>query len=186
MSNIGALPASNATKEAVISEYIKTAAGRQKLAASMIQPLRFRRDYTSVGRRAFLVEQLPDGALPIYDKDARAVAYVIGEEGESILAIQKPKRVIFPLFEIAANPVIPLTQVKERRFDLIERAQDLAKAEIQAEEDGRVFAIFDAVAGNAASSAQSFQSCSYVVWFCDDNLKYRFTSSPVEFISWRK
>ena len=143
-------PASNETKEQVISEYIKTAAGRQKLAASMIQPLRYRRDYTSVGRRAFLVEQLPDGALPIYDKDVRATAYVIGEEGENILAIQKPKRVIFPLFEIASNPVIPLTQVKERRFDLIERAQDLGKAEIQAEEDGRVFAILDAVAGNAA------------------------------------
>ena len=112
--------------------------------------MRFRRDYTSIGRRAFLVEQLPDGALPIYDKDPRAVAYVIGEEGENILAIQKPRRVIFPLFELSSNPTIPLTQVKERRFDLIERAQDLAKAEIQAEEDGRIFAIFDAVAGAAA------------------------------------
>ena len=94
-----AQPASNAVKEQVISEYIKTAAGRQKLAASMIQPLRFRRDYTSVGRRAFLVEQLPDGALPIYDKDPRSTAYIIGEEGENILVIQKPKRVVFPLFE---------------------------------------------------------------------------------------
>jgi hypothetical protein len=56
-------PASNEVKEKVISEYIKTATGRQKLAASMIQPLRFRRDYTSVGRRAFLVEQLPDGVV---------------------------------------------------------------------------------------------------------------------------
>jgi hypothetical protein len=55
----GNTPASNDVKEKVISEYIKTATGRQKLAASMIQPLRFRRDYTSVGRRAFLVEQLP-------------------------------------------------------------------------------------------------------------------------------
>jgi len=54
----GAKPASNEVKEKVISEYIKTASGRQKLAASMVQPLRFRRDYTSVGRRAFLVEQL--------------------------------------------------------------------------------------------------------------------------------
>ena len=142
----GAKPASNEVKEKVISEYIKTASGRQKLAASMVQPLRFRRDYTSVGRRAFLVEQLPDGALPIYD---------IGEEGENILAIQKPKRVIFPLFEIASNPTIPLTQVKERRFDLIERSQDLAKAEIQAEEDGRVFAIMDAVAGNAADDGRN-------------------------------
>lgn len=108
--------------------------------------MRLRRDYTSVGRKTFLVEQLPDGALPIYDKDANVTAYVVGEEGQNILAIQKPRRVIFPLFEISSNPEIPLTQIKERRFDLIERAQDIAKAEIQAEEDGRVFTVLDAVA----------------------------------------
>lgn len=137
---------SNELKQQIIGDYIKTAGGRAKLAASMTQPLRLRRDYTSVGRKTFLVEQLPDGALPIYDKDANVTAYVVGEEGQNILAIQKPRRVIFPLFEISSNPEIPLTQVKERRFDLIERSQDLAKAEIQAEEDTRVFEILDAVA----------------------------------------
>jgi len=136
---------SNEAKSQIIGDLIKTAAGRQKLAASMIQPLRARRDYTSIGRKTFLVEQLPDGALPIYDRDPDAVAYVIGEEGENVLAIQKPRRVIFPLFEIASNPEIPLTQVKERRYDLIERAQDLAKSEVQAEEDTRVFAVMDAI-----------------------------------------
>jgi hypothetical protein len=137
---------SNEVKQQVISEYIKTAAGRAKLAASMIQPLRLRRDYSAVGRKTFLVEQLPDGALPIYDKDPDVTAFVVGEEGENILAIQKPRRVIFPLFEIASNPEIPLTQIKERRFDLIERAQDLAKAQIQAAEDERTFAIMDSIA----------------------------------------
>jgi len=136
----------NAVKQRIISDYIKTAAGRHKLAASMTQPLRTRRDYTSVGRRTFLVEQLPDGALPIYDKDPDVTAYVVGEEGENILAVTKPRRVVFPLFEIASLPEIPLTQIKERRFDLIDRAQDLARAQIQAAEDERVFAILDAIA----------------------------------------
>jgi hypothetical protein len=136
----------NAVRQQVIGEYIKTAAGRQKLAMSMQQPLRTRRDYASVGRKTFLVEQLPDGALPIYDKDPDVTAYVVGEEGQNILAITKPRRVIFPLFEIASNPEIPLTQIKERRFDLIERSLDLAKAQIQAAEDERVFAILDSIA----------------------------------------
>jgi HK97 family phage major capsid protein len=136
----------NAIKQKLISEYIKSPAGRAKLAASLTQPLRLRRDYTSVGRKTFLVEQLPDGALPIYDKDPDVTAYVVGEEGQNILAITKPRRVIFPLFEIASNPEIPLTQIKERRFDLIERAQDLARAQIQAAEDERVFAVLDAIA----------------------------------------
>lgn len=137
---------SNQVKQQLISEYIKTAAGRAKLAASMVQPLRLRRDYTAVGRKTFLVEQLPDGALPIYDKDPEVAAFVVGEEGQNIVSIQKPRRVIFPLFEVASNPEIPLTQIKERRFDLIERSQDLAKAQIQAAEDERVFAVLDAIA----------------------------------------
>lgn len=137
---------SNAVKQQVIGEYVKTAVGRAKLAASMIQPLRLRRDYTAVGRKTYLVEQLPDGSLPIYDKDPDVTAFVCGEEGENILAIQKPRRVIFPLFEIASNPEIPLSQIKERRFDLIERAQDLGKAQIQAAEDERGFAIMDSIA----------------------------------------
>ena len=143
---------SNAVKQKLISEYIKTPLGRAKLAASLTQPLRTRRDYTSVGRKTFLVEQLPDGALPIYDKDPDVTAYVVGEEGENIIAVTKPRRVIFPLFEIASNPEIPLTQIKERRFDLIERAQDLARAQIQVAEDERVFAVLDAIATNGFDS----------------------------------
>jgi len=138
----------NQTKQDIISQHIRTAAGRQRLAASMIQPLRRRRDYMSVGRKAFYVENLPDGALPIYDKDPNITAYVVGEEGENIVAVAKPKRVLFPLFEIASNPEIQLTEIKQRRFDLIERSVDLGKAEIQAEEDRKVFAVMDALASD--------------------------------------
>jgi hypothetical protein len=53
----------------LISESIGSTEGRRQLASSMIQPLRARMDYQSLGRRTFLVEQLPDGALPIYDRD---------------------------------------------------------------------------------------------------------------------
>jgi len=140
------MSAGNERKQQIIGEYVKSPQGRAKLAASMTQPLRTRRDYAAVGRKTFLVEQLPDGALPIYDKDPDVTAYVVGEEGQNILAVTKPRRVIFPLFEIASNPEIPLTQIKERRFDLIERAQDLARAQIQAAEDERVFAILDSIA----------------------------------------
>jgi hypothetical protein len=99
-----------------------------------------------------LVEDLPDGALPLYDKDPDVAAYVVGEEGESIMSVIKPRRVLIPLFEIACLPEIPLTQVKERRFDLIQRSQDLGKAQIQAAEDERTFAIMDAVALNGFDS----------------------------------
>jgi hypothetical protein len=148
MNPFGVQVVDNTLKEAMVDKFIGSEAGRKRLAASMIQPLRERRDYSSVGRKTFLVEQLPDGALPIYDKDPDVTAYVIGEEGESITAIMKPRRVIFPLFEIAALPKAPLTQIKERRYDLLKRMQDLGKAQVQAAEDDRVFSILDALAVN--------------------------------------
>jgi len=126
--------------------------GRMRIASGMTQSLRERRDYSSVGRRAFLVEQIPDGVLPYYDKDPDVVAYVVGEEGDSITAKAKPRRVTFPLFEIAALVKTPLSQVKERRYDMLKRMQDLGKAQIQAAEDDRVFSIMDAIALNGFDS----------------------------------
>ena len=145
---------------AMLGQLLKTAGGRQKLAASLGPSLRRRRDYMSIARRALMVETLPDGALPIYDKEfdtaAQTVgstpggsfveAFVVGEEGGDIVRVTKPKRVTVPTFEIVSNPMIPITQIKERRFDLVARSLNLAKAEVGAAEDGYVFTLFDAVA----------------------------------------
>src|SRR5271156_3280781 len=142
---------------AMLGQLLKTAGGRQKLAASLGPSLRRRRDYMSIARKALMVETLPDGALPIYDKEFDTTgasfvqAYVVGEEGGDIINVVKPIRVTVPTFEIAANPMIPITQIKERRFDLVARSLNLAKAEVGATEDSYVFSLFDAVANAAAT-----------------------------------
>lgn len=136
---------SNEHKQAVIGKYITSGEGRQKIASSMQGPLRERRDYSAVGRKTFEVELLPDGALPLYDKDIEVRAFAVSEEGESIVGTSRGTRVMFPLFELAANPEIPLSQLKERRFDLVERSMNLGKAQIQAAEDTRVFDVLDAL-----------------------------------------
>jgi len=134
---------SNAQRNAVIGKHINTQAGRHKIASSMQQPLRDRRDYTSIGRKAFEVDELPDGALPLYDKDPEVKAYAVSDEGENIVSTSRGERVLFSLFEIAANPEVPLSQIKERRYDLVERSMNLGKAQIQAAEDSRVFDVMD-------------------------------------------
>jgi len=153
---------------AMLGQLLKTAGGRQKLAASLGPSLRRRRDYMSIARKALMVETLPDGALPIYDKefDVTAMqgtsstpgssfveAFVVGEEGGDIVRVTKPKRVTVPTFEIVSNPMIPITQIKERRFDLVARSLNLAKAEVGAAEDGYVFSLFDQVATSASTKA---------------------------------
>ena len=154
---------------AMLGQLLKTAGGRQKLAASLGPSLRRRRDYMSIARKALMVETLPDGALPIYDKEfdtsemtvgstpgsSFVEAFVVGEEGGDIVRVTKPKRVTVPTFEIVSNPMIPITQIKERRFDLVARSLNLAKAEVGAQEDGYVFGLFDAVATAAAGKSSS-------------------------------
>jgi hypothetical protein len=142
----------------LLGTLLKSAAGRAKLAASLGPSLRRRRDYMSIARKALMVETLADGALPIYDKEfdhtgqSFTLAFVIAEEGLSPASVVKPIRVTVPTFEIAEMPMIPITQIKERRFDVVQRSLNLGKAEIGATEDGYVFSLFDAVATAAAGA----------------------------------
>jgi hypothetical protein len=133
---------------AQLGQILKTAAGRQKLAAALGPSLRRRRDYMSIARKALMVETLPDGALPIYDKEfdetgrSFVQAFVVGEQGGDVVNVANPIRVTVPTFEIVSNPMIPITQIKERRFDIVSRALNLAKAEVGAAEDNYVFDLF--------------------------------------------
>jgi len=144
----------------MFGQLLKTAAGRQKLAAALGPSLRRRRDYLSIARKALMVETLPDGALPIYDKEFDETgrsfieSYVVGEEGGDVIVRRNPKRVMVPTFEIASNPMIPITQIKERRFDIVARALNLSKATIGETEDKYIFKLLDVIATkNTANGA---------------------------------
>lgn len=135
-----------ADKERAIEKLLLTPEGKLKLAASMQNPLRERLDYEGVFRRAAVVDPLPQGALPYYDRDVDVPAIVIGEEGQTPETIVKGKRILVPMFELASNPKIPFTQIKERRYNLIDRAQDKAKQDIQASEDDLGFSALQVAA----------------------------------------
>jgi len=132
-------------KDLAISNLLKTKGGRAKLAATMQEPLRQLRDYESVGRRAFFIDPLPDGTLPIYDLDIDVPAYVIGEEADSIQQVVHSKRLLVPIYELASNPVVPFTQIKERRFDVVRRIKEKTKVELFRREDTIIFALMKKV-----------------------------------------
>ena len=77
---------------AKLGALLQTATGRMKMAAALGPSLRRRRDYQSIARKALMVEVLPDGALPIYDKEfdetgqSFVEAFVVGEEGGDLPA----------------------------------------------------------------------------------------------------
>ncbi len=134
------------TFKSLIAKYIENGQGRVQMAAKMTPSLRRYRDYSAVGRKAFLVEDLEDGALPLYDKDPIIPAYSVAEQGDSIVSLANSERVFAPLYEIASLPKIPLTQIRERRYDMIKRTIELGVAAVKEKEDVRVFATINALA----------------------------------------
>ncbi len=58
-------------KEYLISKALETEEGRTALAQAMANPIRMSLDYQGVGRKLLVVDPLPQGALPVYDKDVK-------------------------------------------------------------------------------------------------------------------
>jgi hypothetical protein len=135
-----------AQKHNLMTKLLQTQAGRQKIAATIQEPLRKIRDYQAIGRKAFLIDQLPDGTIPIYDMDPDIPSYVVGEQGDSISVIVKSKRMMVPLFEMASYPKVSFTQVKERRFDIVRRIKTKARVELFRQEDRIIFSLMKAAA----------------------------------------
>jgi hypothetical protein len=55
---------SNEDKQEIIKKFIESPKGRSKLASSLIAPLRRSMDYTSIARKAFNVQPLPEITCP--------------------------------------------------------------------------------------------------------------------------
>ena len=63
-------------------------------------------------------------------------------------------RVTVPEFEVVSNPTVRIAEVKRRRFNVIDRAQQKARQEIQAQEDANIFSALD-FAGDATLGGEN-------------------------------
>ena len=130
---------SNAELNTLIGQLIQTKQGRAKIAAAIGPELRRRRDYLAVGRKAFHVDELPPGTNAIYDFDVEVRGWLISEEGQAPEEQQRPKRVLVKTQEIVSRPKVSFAQIRERRYDIVNRVIEKAKAEVLAAEDQKIF-----------------------------------------------
>jgi len=130
---------SDEAKEAVIAQALETDEGRTALAQAMVEPIRRSLEYQAVGRKLIMVDELPQGALARYERDVAAIAHVVSRRGAVPDQIQEGEEILVPTWEIAANPTIRLSEIKARRFYIVDRAQIKAKEAIQKEEDTQIF-----------------------------------------------
>jgi hypothetical protein len=126
-------------KEFLIEQALSSEEGRVALAASMANPIRLTLDYQAIGRKLLVVDPLPQGALPVYDKDVKIPALIVSKRGQMPDTVVEGERITVPTFEIGSYPQVRYSQVKERRYNLIDRAQQRAKLDLMQEEDLNVF-----------------------------------------------
>ena len=131
-------------RDGLIARAIQTQEGKIALAQAMANPIRRNLDYHGIARRALVVDPLPQGALPSYDRDIDVAAVVISSNGTGPESRVFGDRVVVPEFEVFSNPTVRIAEVKRRRFNVIDRAVQKARQEIMAQEDANVFAAIDA------------------------------------------
>jgi hypothetical protein len=146
MGLAGQVSLSDDKRDELISRAIMTQDGKIALAQAMANPIRRNLDYHGISRRALVVDPLPQGAQPTYDRDIDVSAVVISSNGTGPESRVFGDRVVVPTFEIYANPTVRISEVRRRRFNVIDRAVQKARQEIMAQEDANVFAALDAAA----------------------------------------
>ena len=130
-------------RDSLITRAILTNEGKLALAQAMANPIRRNLDYHGIARRVLVVDPLPQGALPTYDRDIDVAAVVVSSNGTGVESRVFGDRVTVPEFELYSNPTVRISEVKRRRFNVIDRAVQKARQEIMAQEDANIFAALD-------------------------------------------
>ena len=133
----------DAAREDLITKAIFTNEGKVALAQAMANPIRRNLDYMGIARRVLVVDPLPQGALPVYDRDIDVAAVIVGSNGSPPESRIFSERVTVPEFEVVSNPTVRIHEVRRRRFNVIDRAVQKSRQEIMAQEDANIFAAID-------------------------------------------
>ena len=130
--------------EYLIARALNSDDGRLALATLLIQPIRKALDYLGIARKVLQVDYIPDGVLPIYEKDINSVAYTVPKRGTLPQPQIAGEQVAVDTFVIGVHPEILRTTVRKRRFNVINRIQARSRATIQEEEDTYLFTLLEA------------------------------------------
>lgn len=123
-----------------------TGEGFHLLGQELLLPIKDIVDYEGWIRKVLRVRPLAQGELFRIAKDVRSTAWVVGQDGQSIEARLSGKFVQPTETKITAYPTVDIEDVYQVNYDILDRAQDTARQEIEVEEDKRGLALIDRAA----------------------------------------
>lgn len=130
----------------VLAAAMKDPEGFAILGQELLLPIKDIVDYEGWSRKVYRVRPLAQGELFRIAKDVRSTAWVIGQDGQAIESRLHGKYVQPSEFKIAAFPTVDIEDIYQVNYDILDRAQDTARQEIELEEDKRGQALLDTAA----------------------------------------
>ena len=125
------------------------------LGQELLLPIKDIVDYEGWARKVYRVRPLAQGELFRIAKDVRATAWVIGQDGQALESRLFGKYVQPSEFKISAFPTVDIEDIYQMNYDVLDRAQDTARQEIELEEDKRGQALID-IASRTVNAVTTF------------------------------
>jgi len=106
--------------------------GKAALANAMAAPIKRHPNYSGLAKRVLSIEPLPQGAQLTYDRVPDVVDCIVDSyKHDSIIITSRHTmvtpnyiggaRVVVPIFEVYENPSVNISEIKSRRFDILDR-----------------------------------------------------------------
>lgn len=139
----------------ILAAAIQDPEGFAIMGQELLLPIKDLVDYEGWARKVFRVRPLAQGELFRIAKDVRSTAWVIGQDGQGIEARLYGRYVTPSEFKIGSFPTVDIEDVYQMNYDVLDRAQDTARQEIELEEDKRARALGD-VASQTVNAVTSY------------------------------
>ncbi|MFA5395634.1 MAG: HK97-fold major capsid protein [Methanogenium sp.] len=134
-------------------DMLLTESGRQTIAAQMAVPIRTELDYVGVSRKFFEIDVLAQGQIARYDRDIDTPSYVVAKRARVNQYDIEAEYVEPPTWEIFAPAHIRLSQIQQRRFNILDRTQEKIRIATQLQEDDQFLHLLNTTtAGNLANN----------------------------------
>ena len=142
------------SREAIIERALGTTEGRMALSLAMVEPIKRSLEYQGLARKLFMVDELPQIAIPRYEKENGFPAYYWSSKYENpeyrkrknlplncFFKVTSGEDILIPTHELSSCQHVDLDDIRDgRRFALVDRAQEKAKRSLQWQEDNKRYA----------------------------------------------
>lgn len=132
-----------------------TGEGFALVGQELLLPIKDIVDYEGWARKVYRVRPLAQGELFRIAKDVRSVAFVVGQDGQGIEARLHGRYIQPDETKIVAFTSVDIFDIYQMNYDVLDRAQDTARQEIELNEDKRGRLLLDR-ASTAVNTATTY------------------------------